>query len=184
MRKPLTIPDPTARELDALATLYRTTRDARLRTRAQIILLAAEQHLAAPAIAAIVREDDQTVRNWLKRWMAEGIEGLKDRPMPGPPPKVTPAYTERLLAVVRRRPRSLDLPYSLWTLQRLADYLAEQTGLRFSIETVRKLLKAGDIVLSRPQHKISSPDPEYLVKKRDRRHPRSTKEGGQLLLCR
>jgi hypothetical protein len=30
-----------------------------------------------------VREGDQTVRNWLKRWMAQGIEELKDRPMEG-----------------------------------------------------------------------------------------------------
>jgi transposase len=174
MRTPLTIPDLSPAELDALATLYRTTRDARLRTRAQMVLLAAEQRLTAPAIAAIVREDDQTVRNWLKRWLAEGIEGLKDRPMPGAPAKVTPAYREQLLAAVRRRPRSLDQPYSLWTLQRLADYMAEQTGLRLSIETVRKLLKAGEIVLSRPQHKISSPDPEYTVKKRRLKTPATT----------
>lgn len=174
MRKPLIIPDPTATELEALSTLYRTTRDARLRTRAQIVLLAAEQHLTAQAIAAIVREDDQTVRNWLKRWLAEGITGLHDRPMPGPPPKVTPAYKEQLVAAVRRRPRSLDQPFSLWTLQRLADYMAEQTGLRFSIETVRQLLKAADIVMSRPQHKISSPDPEYLVKKRRLKTPATT----------
>ena len=53
----------------------------------------------------------------------------------------------------------------MWTLQRLADYMAEQTGIRASYETVRLLLKAGEIVLSRPQHKVSSPDPEYLVKK-------------------
>ena len=122
--------------------------------------------MTAPAIAKIVRENDQTVRNWLKRWMAEGIEGLKDRPMPGSPKKVTKEYEEQLLQVVRRRPRSLEQPYSLWTLQRLADYMTEQTGIRVSDETVRQLLKAGEIVLSRPQHKVSSPDPEYLVKKR------------------
>jgi transposase len=122
--------------------------------------------MTAPAIAKIVRQDDQTVRNWLKRWMAEGIEGLKDRPMPGAPSKITKAYEEQLLFVVRRRPRSLGQPYSLWTLQRLADYMAEQTGIRASYETVRLVLKAGEIVLSRPQHKISSPDPEYLLKKR------------------
>jgi transposase len=136
-----------------------------------MVLLAAEQHLTAPAIAAIVRESDQTVRNWLKRWLAEGLAGLHDRPMPGAPTKVTPAYTAQLLLIVRRRPRSLDQPYSMWTLQRLADYMAEQTGLRLSIETVRQLLKAGDIVLSRPQHKISSPDPDYAVKKRRLRTP-------------
>lgn len=171
MRKPVEIPIPTAEELEALETLYRTTRDVRLRTRTQIVLLAGEQRLTAPAIAKIVREDDQTVRNWLKRYLAEGIEGLKDRPMPGAPPKVTQAYAEQLLAAVRRRPRSLGQPYSLWTLQRLADYMAEHTGIRVGYETVRQVLKKGESVLLRPQHKISSPDPEYLVKKRRLKRP-------------
>jgi hypothetical protein len=66
-RTPLELPVPTAEEVAALEHLYRTTRDVRLRTRAQIVLLAAEQRLTAPAIAVLVREDDQTVRNWLKR---------------------------------------------------------------------------------------------------------------------
>lgn len=166
MRTPLAIPVPTPEELAALDQLYRTTRDVRVRTRAQIVLLAGEQRLTAPAIARMVRVDDQTVLNWLKRYHAEGIEGLKDRPMPGAPPKLTSAYTEQLIAAVRRRPRSLGQPYSLWTLHRLADYLAEQTGLRVSYETVRLCLKRAGIVLSRPQHTISSPDSEYLVKKR------------------
>jgi len=166
MRTPLEIPELTAAEAAALDALYRTTREVRLRTRAQMVLLAAEQRLAAPAIAAIVREHEETVRRWLKRWVAEGLEGLQDRPMPARPTKITAAYGERLLAAVRQRPRALGQPYSLWTLQRLADYLAEQTGIRVSYETVRVALKAADIVLSRPQHTISSPDPEYVVKKR------------------
>ena len=114
-----------------------------------------------------MREDDQTVRHWLKRYLAEGIEGLKDRPMPGAPPKITKVYEEQLLAAVRRRPRSLGQPYSMWTLQRLADYMAEHTGMRASYETVRQVLKKGAIVLSRPQHKITRPDPDYLLKKDD-----------------
>lgn len=166
MRKPIEIPIPTVEELEALENVYRNTKEVRLRTRAQIILLAGEQRMSAPAIAKIVRENDQTVRNWLKRYLAEGIEGLKDRPMPGAPSKITKEYEEQLLFVVRRRPRSLEQPYSMWTLQRLADYMALETGIRASYETVRQVLKAGEIVLSRPQHKISSPDPEYLVKKR------------------
>jgi hypothetical protein len=36
---------------------------------------------------------------------------------------------------------------------------------------VRQVLKKGEIVLSRPQHKITSPDPEYLVKKRRLKTP-------------
>lgn len=153
-------------QLDELHTLYRRTKDVRVRTRAQMILLAAEHRMSAPHIARIVRECDQTVRNWLKRYAAEGIEGLKDAPRVGSPRKVTPAYVAQLVEVVRLRPRSLGLPYSMWTLARLADYMAEQTGIRVEAETVRVHLKAADIVLSRPQHTISSPDPEYRVKKR------------------
>lgn len=174
MRKSLEIPELTTAEAEDLDTLYRTTREVRLRTHEQIVLLAGEQRLTAPAIARIVRESDQTVRTWLKRWLAEGLEGLKDRPMPGGPAKITAAYREQLLAVVRQRPRCLGRPYSLWTLQRLADYLAELTGLRLTDETVRVALKAGGIVLSRPQHTVSSPDPEYRVKKRRSSRPATT----------
>jgi hypothetical protein len=38
--------------------------------------------------------------------------------------------------------------------------MAEETGIRVSDETVHRQLKTEGIVLSRPQHKISSPDPE------------------------
>ena len=77
------------------------------------------------------------------RYLAEGIEGRKDRPLPGAPPKITPAYEEQVLAAVRRRPRSLGQPYARWTLQRLADYLAEHTGIRASDETVRQVREIG-----------------------------------------
>ena len=115
MLKPLEIAPLTVEEMEALEKLYRTTKDVRLRTRAQIVLLAGEQRMTAPAIAKLVREVTQTVRNWLKRWMAEGIEGRKDRPMPGPAPKISEEDKEQLLSAVRRRPRSLGQPYSMWT---------------------------------------------------------------------
>src|SRR5512138_196189 len=104
------------RELDEL---YRHSKDPRLRTRAQMVFLSAEQHLKVPEIAAIVRESEATVLRWLKRFMAEGANGLLDAPRSGRPAQITDAYRQQLLETVRRRPRSLDQPYSLWTLQRL-----------------------------------------------------------------
>jgi transposase len=164
--KPFYLPPVTDVERDALDRLYRTTKDPRLRTRAQMALLSIEQGRKVPEIAGIVRESEPTVLRWLKRYRAEGCEGLKDAPRLGRPAQATAVYQAALLAAVRRRPRTLDLPYSLWTLQRLADYLAETTGVRVSPETVRQCLKRVEMVLSRPQHKISSPDPEYALKKR------------------
>jgi len=164
--KAIRVPPLNSDQQEELDTLYRKTKDPRLRTRAQMVLLSVERDLTAQEISEIVRESHATVLRWLKRYMAEGVEGLKDAPRPGKPSKVTDEYRQRLVEAVRRRPRSLGLEFSLWTLQRLADYMAEQTGIRVSDETVRRQLKKAGIVLSRPQHTISSPDPEYKVKKR------------------
>lgn len=113
-----------------------------------MILLGAEEKMVAPQIAQIVRQDEQTVRRWIKPFNAEGVGSLSDESKSGALKRVTDAYRERLLVVVRRRPRSLDQPYLLWVLQRLVDFMAEETGLRFSTETVRLILKANDIVIS------------------------------------
>ena len=169
--KRLQMPPLTEEQLAELEELYKKTKEPRYRTRAQIVLLSTEQGYKAEEIAQIVRESHITVLRWLKRYLAEGIEGLMDAPRPGRSTVVTEAYRERLKEVVRRRPRSLGLEYSMWTLRRLADYLAEETGLRVSFETVRRELAKEDIVFSRPQHTISSPDPEYQVKKRRLKKP-------------
>lgn len=166
MRPPIRVRDVPSEERNALETLYHETKDVRIRQRVQIILLAIERQMMAAEIAAIVRSTDQTVRNWIKRFNGEGIAGLYDEPRSGAPRKVTATYRQRLVEVVRQRPRSLAQPYSLWTLQRLGDYLAEETGIRVSKVTVRQILIDHEIVLSRPQHKVTSPDPKYIVKKR------------------
>jgi transposase len=163
---PIYVGELTSEQIAELDRLYHSAKSMRVRTRAQMILLSAELQLVPHQIASIVRRDEQTVRRWIKRYQAEGAAGLEDAPQPGREPKFTPEYRSRLLEIVRRRPRSLDLPFSLWTLQRLADFMAEETGLRLSYETVRRILKRGGIVLSRLQHKITSPDPEYQLKKR------------------
>jgi transposase len=172
--KPILLFPLSDEALTELDDLYRTTHDVRIRTRAQMVLLSAEKQMVPGEIASIVRRDEQTVRRWLKRYQVEGLNGLYDRPRPGSPGKVTAAYQELLVTTVRQRPRGLGQPYSLWTLQRLADYMAEQTGIRISDEAVRVHLKAADIVLRRPQHKVSSPDPEYEVKKRRLKKPETT----------
>lgn len=164
----------TRTQREQLDRLYRTTKVVRRRTRAQRILLAAEQGLKVPQIAAIVRESEATVVRWLKRYVAEDIEGLQDAPRPGRPSERTEGYRAALLAAVRRRSRSLGLPFSLSTRPRVGDDLAAPTGIRVSDETVRCALKPMGLVRSRPQHKISSPAPAYALKKDAGRRPQSS----------
>lgn len=164
--KKLFVPSLSEEQILELEQLYRKTEVPRVRTRAQMVLLSAEKKLTADEIADIVRESSVTVLRWLHRYIAEGIQGLLDAPRSGRSSILTNEFRKRLLEVVRRRPRSLELEYSIWTLQRLVDFMAEDTGTRVSTETIRRALAKEDIVFSRPQHTISSPDPEYQVKKR------------------
>jgi len=166
MKERVYVPPLSEEKLFELEQLYRKTEIPRVRTRAQMVLLSAEKRLKADEIADIVRESSVTVLRWLHRYIAEGLQGLMDAPRSGRSSILTDEFRKRLLEVVRRRPRSLELEYSMWTLQRLADFMAEDTGLRISTETIRRTLAKEDIVFSRPQHTISSPDPEYQLKKR------------------
>ncbi len=167
----LQVPPLSEKQQEELEELYQKTQIPRYRTRAQMVLLSAEQGLKAEAIAQIVRESYITVLRWLKRYLAEGVAGLIDDPRPGRTSLVTETYRKRLKEVVRRRPRRLGLEYSMWTLRRLTDFLTEETGVRVSHETVRRELAKEGIVFSQPQHTITSPDPEYQVKKRRLRKP-------------
>jgi len=65
--KPLGLPAVSAEQVDAVATLYRSPHHVRRRTRAQMVLLAAEQHLGVREIARMVREGEGAVRGGRKR---------------------------------------------------------------------------------------------------------------------
>jgi transposase len=82
--RPISIPSLTPTQSEQLDRLDHTTKAPRLRTRAQMIWLAAEQGPKVPQIAALVRERAATVGRWLKRYQAEGLEGVQDAPAPRP----------------------------------------------------------------------------------------------------
>jgi hypothetical protein len=82
---PIRINQLSAAQHAELDHANRTAKDGRLRVRALIVLLAAERGMVAAEIAAVVRMHDETVRRWLVRYQAEGVEGLTDAPRSGAP---------------------------------------------------------------------------------------------------
>jgi transposase len=134
---------------DAVAARYEHARGAVERTNCQIVLLADEgRH--APEIAWLVRRGPQQVLKVLHRFQAEGLAGLAPRKAPGRAPEVTPAWLAELQRVIELDPRSVGVPSAVWTTRLLADYLAEATGHRTGIETVRVFLHRAGYVCKRP----------------------------------
>ncbi len=152
-------------QVSEVREVYHSTKDVRVRTRAQMILLAFDG-ISAPEIAKIVDLDQERVRYHIKCYRDEGISGLPDRDRTGRPRTATPEYVDLAIETIRQRPRALGQNFSIWTLERLIDYLKEKTKITVSDETIRRHLRDNGISFRRPQHKVSSPDTEYIQKKR------------------
>src|SRR5437016_6545685 len=71
--------------------------------RARIVTLSWDG-LAVPAIAAEVGCHENTVRRWLHRFNAAGIDGLGDRPGAGRKRRITEAQRSRIIALARSAP--------------------------------------------------------------------------------
>jgi transposase len=117
------------------------TEPARLVERARIIWLS-RQGQRVPVIATTLRLTQATVRQWLKRFDAHGVEGLRDQPRAGRPPTYTPAEVGEVIALSLTDPRSLGLPFASWTLDRLAAYLNEHKGIAIKRTRIDELLLA------------------------------------------
>jgi len=89
-----------------------------LAQRARIVLLAAEG-VGTNEIVQRVGVSKPTVIGWKKRYVAEGIGGLDDRPEPGRPPVVDEVAV--VLATLEPRPGKLGVTH--WSSRLLAAHL-------------------------------------------------------------
>jgi transposase len=93
--------------------------------RAQIVLHALEG-LKAPEIGARMELGGVTVRHWLQRFNARGLQGLEEDVRSGRPPTYSAEQRSAVVNAALTRPADLGLPFACWTLDRLVAYLSEQ----------------------------------------------------------
>ena len=93
--------------------------------RAQIVLHALEG-LKAPEISARMDLCGATVRHWLKRFNARGLQGLEEDVRSGRPPTYSAEQRSAVINTALTRPADLGLPFASWTLDRLVVYLSQQ----------------------------------------------------------
>lgn len=149
MPAPLRI-DLSPADRQALREAFDSTRDAATRLRYQMVLLAGDGR-TAPQIAPIVQRSEATVQRALHRYQDGGLVAVPDRPRPGAAPTVTPAWERELRRVIEVDPHEVGVASPLWTTGLLASYLAQQTGVVTSDETVRRYLHRFDYVCKRPK---------------------------------
>lgn len=168
MRKPIFVRPLTDAERTRLEAGLRSNNAFVLR-RCQILLASARGE-RPPEIARAVGCNDQTVRNVIRAFEAQGIDACltrrSNRPH-RPRTKLDAAAHERLHALLHQSPRQFGQPTSVWTLGRAAEVSFAQgiTKERVSAEAIRLALKRLGVSWKRAKRWITSPDPEYARKK-------------------
>lgn len=138
-------------------------------TRRSHMLLLSAEGVSPPQIAKRLLCGEQTVRNALRAFEAEGIACLQqksNRPHHDSS-ALDKAGLQRLEELVHRSPRDFGLPTSLWTLALLAQVCWQQGIVQqpISYETVRKALLKLGINWQSARQRITSHDPHYGHKK-------------------
>jgi transposase len=106
-------------------------------------------------VAQAVMVTSNTIYAWHKRWREQGIAGLRDGQRSGRPLKADQAYLQELERVLDLDPHTLDLPFTIWTLNRLRLYLAEKTGILLSYTRFRALMSREGYRWKAPKHDLS-----------------------------
>lgn len=138
----LRIRELTGEEQNQIKRLSQSrTAPARQVERARILQLASQGHFV-PVIAAQLQIGQDVVRLWLKRFNAEGLAGLEDRPRAGRPATYTPEQVGEVIAAALTHPQELGQAFGSWTFVRLARYLNEERGIAIQHSRIHEILHA------------------------------------------
>ena len=149
----LTGPIAVARQAAVEARLARRDLAPRQRERLEMV----KASWLGEEVATIARwsgRTPRTVRRWLRVFREGGVTALAGAPIPGRPPKANAAYLAALETALDTVPRTVGLPFDVWTSARLSAYLAAKTGVRIAPSWLRVLLHRQRFACGRVKHTL------------------------------
>jgi transposase len=133
--------------------------------RAQMVLLSA-QGMSVAQIAEVAFTSLDRVRAVLHNFNDDGFASLEAKYAGGRPPKFTLPERQEVKKVALSRPVDHGLPFSTWSLAKLAEFLvAEGVVDDISLEGLRALLREEGVSFQRLKTWKQSNDPDYEAKK-------------------
>src|SRR3954468_1476103 len=133
------------------------------------ILLASARRDTTPVIAQAVGCSPQAVRNVVRAFETRGLAvlAMQSRRPHTAATLFEAERSQRLKALLHQSPRQYGKVRSTWTLALAVEVCAEHgvTAERVSLETLRDALKRVGVGWRRAKTWITSPDPQYALKK-------------------
>ena len=142
---------------------YRTDPEPEVRFRAHILLLLADGHTWA-SVGELLFCSSRTIDRWVKRFQAEGIEGLAGY-KPGRPFRFAADWVAVVVGwVTTRTPRDFGFLRSRWCCEAVALLMLSLHDVEVGRETVRRWLHRGGLVYRRPRPVVGPRDPDRQAK--------------------
>lgn len=91
-------------------------------------------------VAWAVKASMSSVVRWNQAYQQSGKKGLRPKPIPGRPPRLTPAQTTVLTRLLIDGAQKAGYATDLWTLRRVADLIEKRFGVHYGLTGARKLL--------------------------------------------
>ena len=133
--------------------------------RAQMVLLSA-QGMDVAQIAKVAFTSEDRVREVLHNFNDDGFDSLYPKYAGGRPPTFTLPQRQAIKKIALARPQDHDLPFSTWSLSKLAEFLvAEGVVDDISHEGLRVLLREEGVSFQVIKTFKQSNDPDYEAKK-------------------
>ncbi len=130
-----------------------------------MVLLSA-QRMDVGEIARVAFTSEDRVRAVLHNFNADGFDSLYPRYSGGRPPTFTLRQRREIKKIALARPTDHDLPFSTWSLSKLAEFLvAEGVVDDISHEGLRVLLREEGVSFQRLKTWKVSNDPDFEAKK-------------------
>lgn len=130
----------TPEQVTKLQTALKESELSHVRERILILLLQNDGK-TQQEIAQFIGCSQRTVAYWCMHGNPDKLESLHNKREQESYRKATPEYLKLLLLTVEKEPSELGYEFGRWTGERLATYLAEQTGIQLSGSQVRRILK-------------------------------------------
>jgi transposase len=110
-----------------------------------------------PAVVAETLDVAQvTVYAWWHRYQVQGLHGLANQAKGRPETRADDAYLQALAQTLECEPSDLGYDFAIWTVERLRDHLAQQTGVHLSVGYLRRLMRDHGYVYRRPKHDLTN----------------------------
>src|SRR5262245_17498387 len=104
----------------------------------------------------------QSTSVWYRAWEAEDNQGLKRAERAGRPPLLTEKELRQVERALLKGPRAHGWNSDLWTLKRVADVIAMETGVRYHIGHVWWILKQLRWTWQKPARRAMERDEEGI----------------------